>query len=67
MEMFQEAMRMWLPFQTGSDAQPGPSGEVQAGEAKPAKSGGKDAELDAMRQPLRDMQKAIETIATKKD
>jgi polyhydroxyalkanoate synthesis repressor PhaR len=67
MEMFQEAMRMWMPFQTGSDAQPGASGEPQSGEAKPSKSGGKDAELDAMRQQLRDMQKAIETIATKKD
>ena len=67
MEMFQEAMRMWMPFQTGSDAQPGEgqAGEPQAGGSKSAKPGGKDAELDALRQQLRDMQKTIESIAKK--
>jgi polyhydroxyalkanoate synthesis repressor PhaR len=65
MEMFQEAMRVWLPFQTGGDAQPGQPGEPPSGDASAAKSGGKDAELDALRQQLRDMQKTIESIAKK--
>ena len=65
MEMFQEAMRVWMPFQTGADAQPGQPGEPPSGEAKSAKPGGKDPELDALRQQLHDMQKTIESIAKK--
>lgn len=52
MDLFQEAMRMWMPFQTPESDAPG-------------KSGGNDKELDALRQQLKDMQKTIDSIAKK--
>lgn len=57
-EMFQEAMRMWMPFQTAADA--GRKAETENGA-----SADKESELDALRRQLRDMQKTIDSIAKK--
>ncbi len=57
MDMFQEAMRLWMPFQGGA-------GEAST-EAGPAKSGDNEKELNALRQQLKDMQKTIDSIAGK--
>jgi polyhydroxyalkanoate synthesis repressor PhaR len=73
MEMFQEAMRMWMPFQTGSEgeSEEAESGDSSAGKPGAQKSGvpksgaQKDSELDAMRRQLRDMQNTIDEIAKK--
>jgi polyhydroxyalkanoate synthesis repressor PhaR len=59
MEMFQEAMRMWMPFQTSADAEP------EQTEKGKAPSGDKESELEALRKQLRDMQKTIDSIAKK--
>ena len=59
MEMFQEAMRMWMPFQTGNDKPAG--GEKD----KSGKGADNQSELDSLRQQLKDMQKTIESIAGK--
>lgn len=56
-EMFQEAMRMWMPFQTAA-------AEKEAGSGS-GKSGETESELDALRRQLRDMQKTIDSIAKK--
>ncbi len=57
-EMFQEAMRMWMPFQTAADA--GRKAETENGA-----SADKESELDALRRQLRYMQKTIDSIAKK--
>lgn len=57
-EMFSEAMRMWMPFAeaAGAKAEPGqPSEETAKGEG----------EIEALRRQLQEMQKTIETIARK--
>jgi polyhydroxyalkanoate synthesis regulator protein len=56
-EMFQEAMRMWMPFQTAAAEKEAGSGTGKSGEA--------ESELDALRRQLRDMQKTIDSIAKK--
>jgi polyhydroxyalkanoate synthesis repressor PhaR len=64
MEMFSEAMRMWMPFGAGTPAaHPGPP-QNSGGGAGGAKGGqaGKD-EIDALRRQLAEMQKTIDTIA----
>lgn len=74
MEMFQEAMRMWMPFQTGGEGESeeaesgdSPAGKPGAQESGEQNAGGKekDSELDAMRRQLRDMQNTIDEIAKK--
>jgi polyhydroxyalkanoate synthesis repressor PhaR len=54
MEMFSEAMRMWMPFSQG-----GPGG----GPGEPKKSAGREDEIDALRRQLGEMQKTIEGLA----
>lgn len=57
-EMFSEAMRMWMPFAeaAGAKAEPDqPSEETAKGEG----------EIEALRRQLQEMQKTIETIARK--
>lgn len=63
MEMFSEAMKVWLPFGTAGagGAAAGNPDEVSA--AQPRKAAGHEAELDALRRQLSEMQKTIETIA----
>lgn len=72
MEMFSEAMRMWMPFAAGganaggpgatakpaSNASP-PGNAAGAGDKKPAR----EEEIEALRRQLGEMQKTIETIA----
>ena len=64
MEMFSEAMRMWMPFAPGSansggNANPG-------GGHNPAKSEATEKEMDALRRQLSEMQKTLDTIAGRK-
>ena len=62
MEMFNEAMRMWAPFAIAGEASPGTrNAGGQAGDAK--KPSARDAELDALRRQLAEMQKTIDTMA----
>lgn len=51
MEMFSEAMRLWMPFANGE---------------REARKVERSEELDALRQQLQEMQKTIETLAGKK-
>jgi polyhydroxyalkanoate synthesis repressor PhaR len=57
MEMFSEAMRMWMPFASGQ-----PPGSEAGEETKPASQ----SEIEALRQQLSEMQKTIDTIAGRK-
>jgi polyhydroxyalkanoate synthesis repressor PhaR len=51
MEMFTEAMRLWTPF--------------AGAPAKPAKDPDREADIEALRRQVQEMQKTIETIAKK--
>lgn len=64
MEMFSEAMRMWMPFAPGA-APGGPtnSGGGQPGAAKPEAG---EKEIDSLRRQLSEMQKTLESIAGRK-
>ena len=57
-EMFSEAMRVWMPFAGAAGAKAGP--EQPSGEAAPD-----EGEIEALRRQLQEMQKTIETIAKK--
>jgi len=57
-EMFSEAMRMWMPFAG--------AGGAKAGPGQPSGAAAKDEdEIEALRRQLQEMQKTIETIAKK--
>ena len=58
MEMFSEAMRMWMPFTAGGNPADG------APELK--KPPAREEEIESLRRQLREMQKTIETIAERK-
>lgn len=60
MEMFSEAMRMWMPFAAGGAGMNGP------GHPKAATPAAHEEELDALRRQLAEMQKTLETIAGRK-
>jgi polyhydroxyalkanoate synthesis repressor PhaR len=61
MEMFSEAMRMWMPFAVK------PNGPPKAAVAPGSDEGaGRDAEIEALRRQIGEMQKTIETIARRK-
>jgi polyhydroxyalkanoate synthesis repressor PhaR len=65
MEMFSEAMRMWMPFAGAANSGaggPAPTGNSNAAGGSP--SGEK--EIDALRRQLSEMQKTLETIAGRK-
>lgn len=64
MEMFTEAMRMWMPFASGGAAEAGKNSAAAAGGE--AKSGARDKELESLRRQLAEMQKTLETIAGRK-
>jgi polyhydroxyalkanoate synthesis repressor PhaR len=57
MELFSEAMRMWIPFAAGNSTGAPPEAK------KPA---AREEEIEALRRQLREMQKTIETIAERK-
>jgi len=63
MEMFSEAMKMWMPFASGGNSGGGPSAEGVSGTDKPASN---DKELDALRRQLSEMQKTLDTIVGRK-
>lgn len=57
-EMFSEAMRMWMPFAGAAGGKAGPD--------QPSDENAKDVgEIEALRRQLQEMQKTIETIAKK--
>jgi polyhydroxyalkanoate synthesis repressor PhaR len=58
MEMFSEAMRMWMPF-AGNPGAPG-------ARPPPSEPAAREAEIDALRRQIGEMQKTIETIARRK-
>jgi polyhydroxyalkanoate synthesis repressor PhaR len=58
-EMFEQAMRMFLPFGSRGNRQPPASG---AGEAPPQAG---DADLDTLRRQLDDMQKRLDKLSNK--
>ncbi|MHA1189629.1 MAG: PHB accumulation regulatory domain-containing protein, partial [Alphaproteobacteria bacterium] len=68
MDMFSEAVKMWMPFGTGNaEPETGADENRATGSGKPSKpaaSGGK-SEIDTMREQLRAMQEKIDTIADK--
>jgi polyhydroxyalkanoate synthesis repressor PhaR len=62
MEMFSEAMRMWMPFAAGGaglDANGNFGG-------KPSRPAAREEELDSLRRQLSEMQKTLETMAGRK-
>ncbi len=59
-EMFTEAMRMWMPFAGGAAAA---NAGGNKGEAQPEAS---EKEIDSLRRQLAEMQKTLETIAGRK-
>ena len=61
-EMFERAMKMFMPFPAGSPDAAAASSN-QASTSKPAKSGGSD--LDEMKRQLEDMQKKINKLSEK--
>jgi polyhydroxyalkanoate synthesis regulator protein len=64
MEMFSEAMRLWMPFAPGgANSGSGPTAEGGPGAAKPEAS---EKEIDALRRQLSEMQKTLDTIAGRK-
>lgn len=65
MEMFSEAMRMWMPFAAGGGNAGGPTNAGGAAEGG-AKSAARDKELDSLRRQLAEMQKTLDTIAGRK-
>jgi polyhydroxyalkanoate synthesis regulator protein len=66
MEMFSEAMRMWMPFAAGGGAA-GPGAPRNSGGEDAAKSAeARDKELESLRRQLAEMQKTLENIAGRK-
>jgi polyhydroxyalkanoate synthesis repressor PhaR len=63
MEMFSEAMRMWMPFAAGGA---GLDGAGNAGPPNHPKPAAREEEIDALRRQLAEMQKTLETIAGRK-
>ena len=62
MEMFTEAMRMWIPFAAGGQGLDAMNGLGNTA-GKPA---AREEELDSLRRQLAEMQKTLETIAGRK-
>ena len=64
MDMFSEAMRMWMPFPPGGAN----SGNAQSTTSAPgaAKSEASEKEIDALRRQLSEMQKTLDSIAGRK-
>jgi polyhydroxyalkanoate synthesis repressor PhaR len=64
-EMFEQAMRMFLPFGNNgrADAATPPPRETRAGAAKPAAEGG---DIDALKRQLDEMQSRLDKLSDKK-
>lgn len=63
MEMFSEAMKMWMPFAPGGANSGSHEG---GGNPGPGKSEASEKEIDSLRRQLSEMQKTLETIAGRK-
>jgi polyhydroxyalkanoate synthesis repressor PhaR len=68
MELFSEAIRMWMPFAAGGGnmdgvGNSGTGNSAAKGSARPA---AREEELDGLRRQLAEMQKTLETIAGRK-
>ena len=61
MDMFNEAMRMWMPYAPGKASEP-----AKAAEAGPGDEKRRDEEIESLRRQIGDMQKTIETIARRR-
>ncbi len=69
MDMFSEAMRMWMPFAPGGGSSGGGNSTGAAGvgaEAGATKSEASEKEIDSLRRQLSEMQKTLESIAGRK-
>jgi polyhydroxyalkanoate synthesis regulator protein len=71
MDLFSEAMRMWVPFAaSGKTGAPGgaqaPGNSTDSDGGKRNKEGADVEEIEALRRQLGEMQKTIETIAQRK-
>jgi polyhydroxyalkanoate synthesis repressor PhaR len=64
MEMFSEAMRMWMPFAPGGAKAGGPG--ANSGGPNPGKPEANEKEIDSLRRQLSEMQKTLDTIAGRK-
>jgi polyhydroxyalkanoate synthesis repressor PhaR len=62
LEMFSEAMRMWMPFAAGGN---GGAAQNSAGGPAAAKDAGSD-DIDALRRQVAEMQKTLDAIAGRK-
>jgi polyhydroxyalkanoate synthesis repressor PhaR len=62
-EMFSEAMRMWMPFAGGGPAAAAPPGGHSDGHSS---SEARDKELESLRRQLAEMQKTLDGIAGRK-
>ncbi|MDQ0315147.1 polyhydroxyalkanoate synthesis repressor PhaR [Amorphus orientalis] len=60
-QMFEQAMRMFMPFGPGGEPQERPA---EAGEEKPAAAGSGSGDLDDMKRQLAEMQRQLNTLAT---
>ena len=66
MELFSEAMRMFMPFAAGGMMGAPGAKNSGGGNAGGGKAEGRDEELDGLRRQLAEMQKTLETIAGRK-
>ena len=64
MEMFSEAMRMWMPFAGAANS--GAPGNSDAGKPGAPQPESGEKEIDAMRRQLSEMQKTLDSIAGRK-
>lgn len=63
MEMFSDAMRLWMPFASGDE--PRSLGETGGG-AAPQQEAARQDEIEALRHQMGEMQKTIDSIAKRK-
>jgi polyhydroxyalkanoate synthesis repressor PhaR len=66
MEMFTEAMRMWMPFAGANSGAAGASGRNSDGAAGTGQPEASEKEIDSLRRQLSEMQKTLDTIAGRK-
>jgi len=63
-EMFEQAMRMFLPFGTSSE-RPATGNDAGSGESKPKSGGESSGDIDSLREQLDEMQKRLDRLSGK--